>query len=68
MQVVKLTGVSGTTIHCLEHDSRRPQTRTLEKLLNLYALRITRLERMEHVWGEDGLKNKPVRQGDYHAR
>jgi transcriptional regulator with XRE-family HTH domain len=57
MQVVKLTGVSETTIHYLEHDLRRPQTQTLEKLLNLYAIRITRLEKMERIWGEDGLQH-----------
>lgn len=56
MQVVDLTGVSETTIHYLEHDLRRPQTHTLEKLLNLYAIRITRLEKMERIWGEDGLQ------------
>lgn len=58
MQVVKLTGVSETTIHYLEHDLRKPQTHTLEKLLNLYAIRITRLEKMERIWGDDGLQNK----------
>jgi transcriptional regulator with XRE-family HTH domain len=61
MQVVELTGVSETTIHYLEHGLRRPQTQTLEKLLNLYAIRISRLEKMERIWGDDGLQNK---QGD----
>jgi transcriptional regulator with XRE-family HTH domain len=56
MQVVNLTGVSETTIHYLEHDLRKPQTATLEKLLNLYAIRITRLEKMERIWGDDGLQ------------
>jgi transcriptional regulator with XRE-family HTH domain len=58
MQVVELTGVSETTIHYLEHGLRRPQTKTLEKLLNLYAIRITRLEKMERIWGEDGLQGE----------
>jgi hypothetical protein len=58
MQVVKLTGVSETTIHYLEHGLRKPQTQTLEKLLNLYAIRITRLEKMERIWGEDGLQGE----------
>ena len=61
MQVVELTGISETTIHYLEHDIRRPQTQTLDKLLNLYAIRISRLERMETIWGADGLQNKPQR-------
>ncbi len=61
MQVVELTGVSETTIHYLEHGIRKPQTQTLEKLLNLYAIRIARLEKMERIWGEDGLQN---RQGE----
>jgi transcriptional regulator with XRE-family HTH domain len=56
MQVVELTGVSETTIHYLEHDLRLPQTQTLNKLLNLYALRIQRLEHMEQIFGEDGRK------------
>ena len=60
MQVVELTGVSETTIHYLEHDLRKPQTATLEKLLNLYAIRITRLEKMERIWGADGLQQGSI--------
>lgn len=58
MQVVELTGISETTINYLEHGRRRPQTATLETLLNLYAIRITRLEKMERIWGEDGLQHQ----------
>lgn len=59
MQVVELTGISETTIHYLEHGLRKPQTQTLERLLNLYAVRISKLERMERIWGHDGLQNRP---------
>ncbi|MDE2099401.1 MAG: helix-turn-helix domain-containing protein [Patescibacteria group bacterium] len=58
MQVVKLTGISETTIHYLEHGLRRPRTQTLERLLNLYAIRITRIEKLEKIWGEDGLQGE----------
>ena len=61
MQVVELTGISETTLHYLEHGLRRPQTKTLEKLLSLYAIRIIRLEKLEQIWGPDGLENKPSR-------
>lgn len=54
-QVVELTGISETTIHYLEHGIRRPQTSTLDKLLNLYAIRIKRLENLDRIWGQDGL-------------
>jgi transcriptional regulator with XRE-family HTH domain len=62
MQVVELTGISETTIHYLEHGLRRPQTQTLEKLLGLYAMRISRLEKMERLWGPDGTQ-KPEKNG-----
>lgn len=68
MQVVELTGICETTIHYLEHNIRRPQTRTLDKLLNLYAIRISRLEKMEHLWGADGLQKQngePVCRAKY---
>lgn len=58
MQVVELTGVSETTIHYLEHDLRKPQTKTLETLLNLYAIHILRIEKRERIWGDDGLQGE----------
>ena len=63
MDVVDLTGISETTIHYLEHDLRRPQSHTLDKLLNLYAIRIARLEKMDQMWGPDGLR----KQGETNA-
>ena len=62
MQVVELTGISETTIHNAEHELRRPQTQTLDKLLNLYAIRIARLEKMERLWGADGLQKQQEQQ------
>ena len=56
VEVMNITGIHETTIHYLEKGTRKPQTKTLETLLNLYAVRITRLERMERIWGEDGLQ------------
>ena len=38
MQVVKETGVSEATICYLERGDRKPQSKTLEKLLSLYAI------------------------------
>jgi transcriptional regulator with XRE-family HTH domain len=40
-QVVELTGVAETTLYHLEHDHRRPYSRTLQKLVNLYQMRIS---------------------------
>lgn len=56
MQVVEMTGISETTIHYLEHDLRKPQSKTLSTLLDLYSIRIARLDKMERVWGKDGLQ------------
>jgi transcriptional regulator with XRE-family HTH domain len=50
MQVVEITGIAEATIHRLEHEIGRPQTKTLETLLNLYAVRIQRFEKMERIW------------------
>lgn len=60
VQVVELTGISETTIHYLEHGLRKPQTGTLQKLLNLYAIRIKRVEKLDQIWGEDGLSSMPT--------
>jgi transcriptional regulator with XRE-family HTH domain len=65
-QVVELTGIAETTILYLEHDRRRPQTQTLERLLMLYATRIKRLENFEKIWGVDGLQNRP--QGEINCQ
>jgi transcriptional regulator with XRE-family HTH domain len=53
MQVVELTGVSEATICYLERGDRRPQSRTLEKLLNLYAIRIQYWKNLDKVFKED---------------
>jgi hypothetical protein len=52
--VKELTGVHISTIQYLEYSQRRPQTATLDKLLNLYAMRIKKLEHYDQLWGEDG--------------
>jgi transcriptional regulator with XRE-family HTH domain len=39
-QVAKLSKVSEAAIWYLEQGKRKPHTRTLERLLNLYAIRI----------------------------
>jgi transcriptional regulator with XRE-family HTH domain len=39
-QVVQMCGVSETAICYLERGERKPQTRTLQRLLSLYAQRI----------------------------
>ncbi len=43
-QVVKLTGISEPTICSVEMGRTKPQARTIEKLLALYAERINKLE------------------------
>ena len=50
MQVVEMTGIAEATIHRLEKEIGRPQTKTLETLLNLYTIRIQRFEKMEKIW------------------
>ena len=51
-QVVELTGVAEATLCYLERGDRRPQTRTLEKLLPLYAIRIQYWDRIDHLFTE----------------
>ncbi len=46
-QVIEQTGISEATLCYLEKGDRRPQSRTLEKLLNLYTVRIKYLENIE---------------------
>lgn len=65
-QVVELTGISETTILYLEKGTRKPQTATLDKLLNLYVIRIKRLEGLDRIWGEDGLAKISGPQPDSH--
>ena len=48
-QVVELTGICVDTLVSAEKGHRRPRTSTLEKLLNLYAIRIQTLERIANV-------------------
>lgn len=49
-QVNELTGISIATLCYLERGKRSPQTATLEKLLNLYAIRIRKFEHLEQTW------------------
>jgi len=53
MQVVEQTGISEATLCYLERGDRRPQTRTLEKLLNLYATRINWVANLEKIFTGD---------------
>ena len=52
-QVVELAGVSEATLCYLERGERRPQTRTLEKLLSLYAIRIEYWNKIDQVFTEN---------------
>ena len=52
-QVVELTGITSMTIYNLENGKRRPYTRTLEKLLNLYAIRIQYWKNANKVFEEN---------------
>jgi len=53
MQVVQMCGVSETAICYLERGDRKPQTRTLQKLLNLYAQRIQYWNELENVLNKE---------------
>lgn len=55
--VCKLLGMGIRTLSLAENGKRRPQTSTLERLLNLYAININRIERRERVWD-----NRPLRE------
>lgn len=48
--VERLTGISDSTVAYLERGKRKPQTKTLRKLLNIYAINISRWERQERTW------------------
>ena len=48
--VNRLTGISRMTLWRLERDKGRPQTTTLNKLLQIYGITINRLERLETIW------------------
>ena len=53
MQVVQMCGVSETAICYLERGDRKPQTRTLQKLLNLYAQRIQYWNELGQILNEE---------------
>jgi transcriptional regulator with XRE-family HTH domain len=63
MQVVELTGVTETTLKNWESGRRRPQTEKLEKVLNLYAIKIQKLEHYDQIWGTDGLQRPTPKNG-----
>jgi transcriptional regulator with XRE-family HTH domain len=50
--VPRLTGISRMTLWRLESERNKPQTETLRKLLNVYAIAIAKLERLETTWEE----------------
>lgn len=63
MQVVAMTGVSETTICYLEKGLRRPQERTLQKILVLYAGRIEYWKNVNRILnGEPHVEGKIDRQ------
>lgn len=52
-QASELAGVSEYAIFYLEKGQRKPQTRTLEKLLSLYAIRIQYWRNIDKVFEEN---------------
>lgn len=64
--VAELVGLSLRTIINVESGRTHPLSDTLNKLLNLYAIRIKRLEHYEQLWERDEPEsaqgNRPVRQ------
>ncbi|MFZ3343338.1 MAG: helix-turn-helix transcriptional regulator [Terriglobales bacterium] len=63
MQVAEQAGVSETTLCYLEKGDRRPQGRTLQKLLTLYAQRIQYWEGLDRALnGENNAEGKIDRQ------
>ena len=51
-QVERCTGVAKSTLHYLEKGLQKPQTRTLERLLRVYADRIRAIEGREKLFWE----------------
>jgi transcriptional regulator with XRE-family HTH domain len=65
--VERRTGISDSTIAYLETGRHRPQSATLNKLLFLYGINISRLERQEQLWGmpEDQIEApRPIRASE----
>src|SRR6185437_791266 len=52
-EVLKLTGISEATLCYLERGTRKAQTNTLQKLLNLYAMKIQYWNNVEKVFEEN---------------
>ncbi len=52
-QVVKLAGVSEAAICYLEQGKRKPQQTTLDKLLNLYAIKIQYWKNIDTILQEE---------------
>jgi transcriptional regulator with XRE-family HTH domain len=48
--VERLTGISDSTLAYLESGRHKPQTETLRRLLTLYAMNISKWERLEQTW------------------
>ena len=62
--VERLTGISDSTVAYLESGKRKPQTKTLRKLLNIYGINISRWEHMERTWdaGKENIGELPLAQ------
>lgn len=58
--VHRLTGISRHTLWRIENHKSRPQTRTLNKLLSVYAIAIRKLERIETAWQKDPPANSKI--------
>lgn len=63
--VERLTGISDATIAYLESGRHRPQSETLRRLLFLYSINISTLERQEQLWGCQKIRSKRHRQSGH---
>ena len=54
LDVERLTGIGQATISRIESGVNRPQCSTLHRLLNIYAIHISKLERLETAWSSPG--------------
>ncbi len=48
--VQRMTGISRMTLYDLEKGRRKPRTTTIRRLLNLYAIHISKLEHIQTSW------------------
>jgi transcriptional regulator with XRE-family HTH domain len=55
-QVSEITGIKDLTLRDWEHGRRNPQTRTLNRVLDLYSFRIRDIETRDAILGETNAK------------